>query len=72
MHACIILGLWEHAIPTACDVESDNGRKAFVCCMHIVLLKGYLERQPRMARAGGDLGHAMRCCLAFLPNQVTY
>jgi hypothetical protein len=24
MHVCIIFGLWEHAIPTACDVESRN------------------------------------------------
>jgi hypothetical protein len=24
MQACIILGLWEHAIPTACNVESRS------------------------------------------------
>jgi hypothetical protein len=40
--------------------------------MHMVLLKGYLEWQPRMARVGGDLGHAMQSCLAHFPNQVTY
>jgi hypothetical protein len=36
--------------------------------MHMVLLNGYLEWQPRMARAGGDLGHAMLSCLAYFPN----
>jgi hypothetical protein len=38
--------------------------------MHIVLLNGYLEWQPWMARAGGDLGHAMPSCLAYFPNRA--
>jgi hypothetical protein len=35
--------------------------------MHMELLKGYLGRQPQMARVGGDLGYAMWCCLVHLP-----
>jgi hypothetical protein len=54
------------------DYVGANGWKDFVCCMHMVLLKGYLGRLVRMARAGGDLGNAMRCCFVHLPNQVTY
>jgi hypothetical protein len=50
------------------EYVGDNGWKASVCCMHMVLLEGYLGRQPQMARAGGDLGHAMRCCLVHPPN----
>jgi hypothetical protein len=39
MHACIVLGLWDHAIPTACDVESMsmlvimNEKLPFVACI---------------------------------------
>jgi hypothetical protein len=34
----------------------------------MVLLNGYLEWQPWMARAGDDLGHAMPSCHAHFPN----
>jgi hypothetical protein len=39
MHVCIIFGLWEHAIPTACDVESmsmlviTDEKLPFVACI---------------------------------------
>jgi hypothetical protein len=36
----------------------------------MVLLNGYLEWQPWMARAGGDLGYAMPSCLAHFPNRA--
>jgi hypothetical protein len=36
----------------------------------MVLLNGYLEWQPWMARAGGDLGHAMLSCHAHFPNRT--
>jgi hypothetical protein len=38
--------------------------------MHMVLLNGYLEWQSWMARAGGDLGHAMPSCHAHFPNRA--
>jgi hypothetical protein len=39
MHACIVLGLWDYAIPTACDVESrsmlviTDEKLSFVACI---------------------------------------
>jgi hypothetical protein len=38
--------------------------------MHMVLLNGYLEWQPWMAKAGDDLGHAMPSCHAHFPNRA--
>jgi hypothetical protein len=36
----------------------------------MMLLNGYLEWQPWMARAGADLGHAIPSCLAHFPNRA--
>jgi hypothetical protein len=36
----------------------------------MVLLNGNLEWQPCMAKAGGDLGHAMPSCHAHFPNRA--
>jgi hypothetical protein len=36
----------------------------------MVLLNGYLEWQPWMARAGGDLGYAMLSCHAYFHNRA--
>jgi hypothetical protein len=39
MHTCIVLGLWDHAIPTAYDVESrsmlviTDEKLPFVACI---------------------------------------
>jgi hypothetical protein len=68
MHACIILGLWEHTIPTACDVESrimlviTDEKIPFVACI-------YCFRKDTWK---GNRGWLVHVVISDMPCQVAY
>jgi hypothetical protein len=68
MHACIILGLWEHTIPTACDVESmimlviTDKNILFVACICCF----------RKDTWKGNRGWLVHVVISDMPCQVAY